>query len=371
VYDTRQMSFCLETRFNGPVPPVISNDLHQKADVSSVHELLTCRHKLRARFDQCATFSSASMHPAARSAAQRLVIARHALRRSMHSTGAARNPQPSSGGVHSSVDPTEVAKFAAQAGKWWDPNGYAAPLHRMNPVRVAFIRAAIENRMSNLGVRFDPQSRLPLAGASVVDVGCGGGLVTEPLARLGADVLGVDMSVQGVVVAKEHARRDPGLVNCRHLQYRVSAVEDLVREGLMFDTVLALEIVEHVADPAVFLQDCAALVKPGGLMIMSTLNRTAASYALGIVAAERILKWLPAGTHDWNRFPTPEEVAAVLETDSGLVCDEIIGVSFNPFSNSFAISNNTSVNYMLTAHRPMTPAEEVVVDSVPPSAATP
>jgi 2-polyprenyl-6-hydroxyphenyl methylase / 3-demethylubiquinone-9 3-methyltransferase len=206
---------------------------------------------------------------------------------------------------------------------------------------------------------------LPLAGVSAVDVGCGGGLATEPLARLGAEVLGIDMSAQSVAIAKEHALCDPMLVDSPNLQYRVSAVEDLVVKGHSYDAVLALEIVEHVINPAKFLKDCASLVKPGGLLIMSTLNRTAASYALGIVAAERILQWLPQGTHDWNRFLTPEEVAAVLETETDLVCGDVVGVSFNPVINSFAISSNTSINYIITAHRSLTDALEHTIFSPP------
>jgi 2-polyprenyl-6-hydroxyphenyl methylase / 3-demethylubiquinone-9 3-methyltransferase len=260
-----------------------------------------------------------------------------------------------------SVDEGEVAKFNVQAAKWWDPNGYAAPLHRMNPVRIAFIRAAIERRRAEVaGAAADDSAaalaaQKPLSGVSIVDVGCGGGLVTEPLARLGADVLGVDMSVEGVSVARAHAARDPFFKAGGRLRYEVRAVEDLVAESAGFDTVLALEVVEHVAKPEEFLRNCAAVVKPGGLLVLSTLNRTVASYALGIVAAERILRWLPEGTHNWSRFPTPHEVSLALEVDGGMVCDEVAGMSFNLFRNSFYLSEDTSVNYIMTAVKPLVP----------------
>lgn len=252
------------------------------------------------------------------------------------------------------VDVEEIAKFNLQAQSWWDPNGPAAPLHRLNPVRVAFVRAAIESRMAQLGTARSKNAS-PLHGVSVVDVGCGAGLVTEPLARLGANVLGADMSVDGINAARSHAATDPILVKRRSLRYEVCTAEDLSRTGNSFDTVLALEIIEHVANPAGFLKECATLVKPGGLLILSTLNRTAASYALGIVAAERVLRWLPKGTHDWRRFPTPSEIASVLESDTDLLCDEVVGLSFNPFSNRFSITGDTSVNYMLTAIKPLLP----------------
>lgn len=251
-----------------------------------------------------------------------------------------------------SVDAEEIAKFSSHAQSWWNPRGVAAPLHRMNPVRVAFIRAAIEKQMAHVGMPPSKSGR-PLDGASIVDVGCGAGLVAEPLARLGANVLGVDMSVAGINAARAHAAGDPLLVRRRSLRYEVCSVEDLIRAGNSFDTVLALEIVEHVASPASFLQNCSALIKPGGLLVISTLNRTAASYILGIIGAEYVLQWLPKGTHDWRRFPAPSEVAAVLESDTDLICDEVVGLSFNPLTNNFSLSGDTKVNYILTAVKPM------------------
>lgn len=273
---------------------------------------------------------------------------------------------PASPPPASSVDAAEVSKFNAQAALWWDPSGAAAPLHRLNPVRLAFVRAAIERRMAavdagpraavdgdGVGEAGPRRARKPLDRVAVVDVGCGGGLVTEPLARLGADVLGVDMAAKAIDVAISHAEGDPALVEDGRLRYQTKAVEQLVDEGRSFDAVLALEIVEHVAAPEKFLKSCSELVRPGGLLIVSTLNRTAASYALGIIAAERLFRWLPKGTHDWTRFPTPEEVAECLEIDCGLVADELSGISFNPLRNCFYLSEDASVNYIMTAFKPL------------------
>jgi 2-polyprenyl-6-hydroxyphenyl methylase / 3-demethylubiquinone-9 3-methyltransferase len=287
--------------------------------------------------------------------------------RLLHSSKASRD-------TRSSIDRAEIEKFSAQAKRWWDPTGYAAPLHRLNPVRLAVIRAAIEKRMLDLGVSSaspgakENRSRglslssegasrglRPLEGVSVVDIGCGGGLVTEPIARLGANILGVDMALEGIEVAKSHMLMDPILADSGNLRYQVAAVEHLVRDGCAYDVVLALEIVEHVTEPQSFLQDCASLVKPGGILVISTLNRTAVSYILGIVAAERILKWLPTGTHNWTRFLTPEEISDYLHSKTDVTCDDVIGVSFNPLSNSFYISGDASVNYMLVASKPIVP----------------
>jgi 2-polyprenyl-6-hydroxyphenyl methylase / 3-demethylubiquinone-9 3-methyltransferase len=294
------------------------------------------------------------------------------------------HPSRSGSEIGSSIDAAEIAKFDEQAQRWWDPSGHAAPLHRLNPVRLAVIRAAIEKRMTDLGVaslrsstqtgspdKSSPKdavsSRRPLTGVSVVDIGCGGGLVTEPLARLGADTLGVDMAVEGIEVAKSHMHLDPALANSGNLRYQVAAVEHLAKEKNVFDVVLALEIVEHVAQPGQFLQDCAALVKPGGVFILSTLNRTAASYALGIIAAERVLRWLPAGTHDWTRFLTPEEITNSLESESNMTCDHPIGLSFNPATNAFFISDDVSVNYMLTASKSLLRQSNLGAAGKPPT----
>lgn len=172
------------------------------------------------------------------------------------------------------------------------------------------------------------------------------------MARLGATVLGIDKSREGIAVARHHAEQDPEFLGSNRLMYEEAAVEDLVASTQNFDCVLALEIVEHVNEPASFITNCSALVRPGGLLVLSTLNRTVASYALGIVVAERILGWLPPGTHDWKRFPTPEEVSDVIERRTALVTDDVVGIAFNPLFGNFSIVKDTSVNYMLTAVRP-------------------
>lgn len=176
-----------------------------------------------------------------------------------------------------------------------------------------------------------------------------GGVVAEPMARLGAKVLGIDMSKEGIIVARNHAKKDPSIALEEVLQYRESAVEDVAKSGENFDVVLALEIVEHVAEPAIFIQHCASLVRPGGILILSTLNRTVASYVFGIFFAERILRWLPPGTHEWQKFPTPEEVADIISNRTPLTPQEVVGLGYNPLRGSFAIVKNTDVNYILTA----------------------
>lgn len=241
-----------------------------------------------------------------------------------------------------------------QASQWWDPQGPAGPLHRLNPLRLSYIRASIEKTVL-CAKDFAPGNGGnhgrdgPLSGVSIVDAGCGGGIVAEPLARLGAKVLGIDMAREAIDVAKGHMVKDVGLLKKGLLSYRECAVEDLVNEGRIFDTVLALEIVEHVTDPAAFLKNCSKLVADGGLLVLSTLNRTFMSYVLGIIAAERIFGWLPPGTHDWERFPKPGEVKAVLESQTNMSVSDIVGVQYNPFNRKFRLSENVDINYILTA----------------------
>ncbi|HEV7690730.1 MAG TPA: bifunctional 2-polyprenyl-6-hydroxyphenol methylase/3-demethylubiquinol 3-O-methyltransferase UbiG [Hyphomonadaceae bacterium] len=241
-----------------------------------------------------------------------------------------------------SVDPDEIEKFRAMAADWWSPTGKFAPLHKFNPVRLTFIRDAA---VQHFGL--PAESRRPLEGLRLLDAGCGGGLVTEPMARLGAHAVGIDAGDANIKAAIVHA-------DALHMDidYRIGTVEGLITaDEPKFDIVLTLEVVEHVADPARFLADCAALVKPGGLLIMATLNRTAKAFALAVVGAEHILRWLPAGTHDWNKFVTPEEARSAL-TGAGLDVQPPVGVSFSPLTGRWSLGNDTAVNYMLVATKP-------------------
>lgn len=241
-----------------------------------------------------------------------------------------------------SVDPAEIDKFRAMAADWWSPTGKFAPLHKFNPVRLTFIR---DVAVAHFGLEGD--SRRPLEGLRLLDAGCGGGLVTEPMARLGAHAVGIDAGDKNIKAAIVHA--DQVHVD---VDYRVGTVEGLIHGGEpKFDIVLALEVVEHVADPAQFLADCASLVAPGGLMIMATLNRTAKAFALAVVGAEHVLRWLPPGTHEWSKFVTPDEARAAM-TGAGLAVREAIGVSFSPLSGRWSLTKDASVNYMLVGERP-------------------
>lgn len=244
--------------------------------------------------------------------------------------------------VTPSIDPAEVAKFSAMAADWWNPDGKFKPLHRFNPTRLKFIRQTAE---AHFGL---PAGQLkPLKGLRLLDIGCGGGLVSEPMARLGASVTGVDASEANIKTALTHAA-EQGLA----IDYRAGTAEGLLASGeTAFDIVLNMEVVEHVADPAQFLRDSAQLVKPGGLMIVATLNKTAKALATAVIGAEYILRWLPPGTHDWSKFLAPEDVSGPLQ-GAGLETDPPIGVSFQPLSGAWKLSEDTSVNYMVVARRP-------------------
>jgi 2-polyprenyl-6-hydroxyphenyl methylase / 3-demethylubiquinone-9 3-methyltransferase len=238
------------------------------------------------------------------------------------------------------ADAEELERFAQLGAQWWDEAGPLAPLHKLNPTRLGYVRDRI---CSHLGR--DPLSERPLAGLAAVDVGCGGGLLCEPLARLGATMTGIDLAPASIEAATDHARA-AGLT----IDYRVAATEDLVAEGQRFDLVCAMEVVEHVADPAGFLATCAALVRPGGGLVLATLNRTFRAFALGIVAAEYVLGWLPRGTHRWSRFVRPSEAARPLRR-AGLRIDDLTGVVYDPLRDRFRLSRDTAVNYMLFATR--------------------
>ena len=239
-----------------------------------------------------------------------------------------------------SVDQDEVARFSRLAAQWWDTRGPMAALHKFNPVRLAYIRDRAAEHFGRDPARLDS-----LAGLRVLDIGCGGGILSEPLARLGARVVGADPSESNVAVAKHHAER-AGL----SVDYRAAAAEALVQSGEKFDVVLAMEVVEHVTDLGLFIELAAGLVAPGGLLFVATLNRTAKSFALAIVGAEYILRWLPRGTHRWEKFVTPNELEIAIEQSGFKVADEI-GVVYNLFADRWQLSADTDVNYMMVAEK--------------------
>ena len=239
------------------------------------------------------------------------------------------------------LDASEVRRFGDLAAEWWDPKGKFRPLHKLGPARLAFIRQEIVRHFARAhgGLRlFD--------GLSVLDIGCGGGLVSEPVARLGATVTGIDPAPENIAAASAHAASQVLAID-----YRACRVEDLVAEGRTFDCVLCLEVVEHVPDVAAFLSECAKLVRPGGLMILSTINRTVKAYALAIVGAEYILRWLPVGTHQWERFVTPDELARHAAA-AGLAISHREGLVYNPLTDAWSLSADLDVNYMASAGRP-------------------
>ena len=243
--------------------------------------------------------------------------------------------------MSASVIEEEVARFDALGGDWWDPAGPMAPLHRINPLRIRFLRDEIAKHFGLTPLGDDG----PLGRLSVLDVGCGGGLLSEPLSRLGAKVTGLDPAPASIEVARAHAAATGASA-----QYRQGTVEDLAAEGALFDVVLALEVVEHVADVAGFLHAAARVMKPGGMMVVSTLNRTLKSFALAIVGAEYVLRWLPEGTHRWEQFVTPEELAAALGA-AGLTVRRKQGLGFDPLRREWRLTSDLGVNYFAVAVR--------------------
>src|SRR4051794_11965485 len=241
---------------------------------------------------------------------------------------------------HPSVDPAEVARFSRIAAEWWDPKGKFAPLHKFNPTRLAFIRDQALHRFQR-----DANARRPFEGLRLLDIGCGGGLLSEPMSRLGFEVVGVDASERNIGTARAHAQEVGAQVD-----YRCATAEALLAAGETFDLILNMEVIEHVADPGQFLRDCAAMLSPGGLMIVATLNRTLKAFALAKVGAEYVLRWLPAGTHDWNKFLKPEELRSFL-ADQPLAVDGPFGVVFDPLSGRWSQSHDADVNYMMTVTR--------------------
>ncbi len=240
------------------------------------------------------------------------------------------------------VDPQELQKFEAMAAEWWDPNGKFRPLHLMNPCRLGYITDQIAAEFNrDLG---QPE---PFKGLRIIDIGCGGGLLSEPLSRLGAEVLGADAVERNIVVARLHAEQQD-----LEIDYRAVTAEELAAQGEQFDVVVNMEVVEHVADPQEYLNECAKLLKAGGLHICSTLNRNAKSFAMAIVGAEYVMRWLPKGTHEWSKFITPDELSLHLE-HAGLELVDKKGFVFNPISWSWSISHrDLSVNYVTASVKP-------------------
>ncbi len=242
----------------------------------------------------------------------------------------------------STVDAAEIARFSAMAGEWWDPKGKFRPLHQINPLRLAFIKAEVCQRFAR-----DRNAVDALSGLRVLDIGCGGGLLCEPITRLGGAVLGADASATNIEVAKLHAGKS-GLA----IDYRATTAEDLAEAGERFDIVLAMEIVEHVPDMPAFVAICASMLRPGGLMVVSTLNRTLKAFALAIVGAEYILRWLPRGTHQWSKFVMPDELRAAFRA-AELEPGRAEGMIFDPLRAMWKLSPDTDVNYLIAADRPL------------------
>ncbi|WP_152047988.1 bifunctional 2-polyprenyl-6-hydroxyphenol methylase/3-demethylubiquinol 3-O-methyltransferase UbiG [Aureimonas psammosilenae] len=241
----------------------------------------------------------------------------------------------------STIDQSEIDRFSRLAAEWWNPKGKFKPLHKFNPVRLGYIREQVCLHFGR-----DPQSLTPFDGLSLLDIGCGGGLISEPMARLGAKVVAADASATNIEVARLHAAESGVPVD-----YRATTAEAIEAGGERFDVVLALEIVEHVADVDLFLSSCTSMVKPGGLLLLATINRTMKAYGLAIFAAENILGWLPKGTHTYEKLVRPEEIRRPVEA-AGLQVLEEVGVVYHPLADEWRRSRDTSVNYMTLSRRP-------------------
>lgn len=244
-------------------------------------------------------------------------------------------PKPLTG---TTIDQGEVDRFSALAAEWWNPTGKFKPLHKFNPVRLAYIRDLASSHFGG-----DAKANRPLEGLRVLDIGCGGGLLSEPMARMGADVMGADASEKNVMIARTHAEQSGVTVD-----YRAVTAEALADAGETFDIVLNMEVVEHVADVNLFLTSCAKMVRPNGLMFVATINRTIKAGAFAIFAAENILRWLPRGTHQFEKLVRPDELEAPL-TAGGLTITDRTGVTFNPLTNSWNLSRDMDMNYMIVA----------------------
>jgi 2-polyprenyl-6-hydroxyphenyl methylase/3-demethylubiquinone-9 3-methyltransferase len=238
------------------------------------------------------------------------------------------------------IDAAEVERFSAMAAEWWDPSGKFRPLHKFNPVRLAYIRDQVAARFGR-----DPHAVKPFEGLRILDIGCGGGLLCEPMARLGAEVVGVDPSETNIEVAKLHAAESRVDVD-----YRAATAEELADAGEKFDVVLNMEVVEHVADVGLFVERCAEMVKPGGIMFVATINRTLKALGLAIVGAEYLLRWLPKGTHQYDKLVRPEELEKAL-AGAGMTIADRTGVTYNPLADRWQRSRDMDVNYMLMAEK--------------------
>lgn len=242
--------------------------------------------------------------------------------------------------VTSTIDPSELAKFTAMAADWWNPDGQFKPLHKFNPTRLAYIRDKLCGQFNR-----DPNTAKPLSGLRLLDIGCGGGLLSEPMARLGAEVVGADAAEANIKTAALHAEQQN-----LDIDYRAMTAEELVTQGEMFDAILNMEVIEHVADPQAFMTACSQLMKPDAIMFLATLNRTLKAFALAIVGAEYVLRWLPRGTHDWEKFITPKELDD-MAAKAGLEVYSSTGVSFNPLTDKWRQTGDMSVNYMGVARK--------------------
>lgn len=244
----------------------------------------------------------------------------------------------------SSVDQEELARFSEIADAWWDPLGPFRPLHQLNPVRLRYLRTQLDRHF-----KCDPSSLRPYQGLSVLDVGCGGGLLSEPLARLGARVTSIDADAEAISVAANHAKTME-----LEIDYRCTSAEEVAAANETFDVIIAMEIIEHVSDLGLFTEALGHLANPGAALALATLNRTLKSFALAIVGAEYILRWLPRGTHSWERFVRPSEASRHLR-DHGFTVTDIAGVSLDPLAMEWRMSHNTSVNYMMFAAKSQLP----------------
>ncbi|KAJ0700917.1 putative methyltransferase [Helianthus annuus] len=253
----------------------------------------------------------------------------------LHNRRYATTPPPAA--FASSLNQTELAKFAAIADSWWDAEGPFKPLHVMNPTRLAFLRSTLCRHFGK-----DPFSPRPFEGLKFVDVGCGGGILSEPLARMGASVTGIDAVEKNIKIARLHADLDPVASS---IEYRCTTAENLVEEQMTFDAVIALEVIEHVADPAEFCKSLSSLTVSNGATVISTINRSMRAYATAIVAAEYILHWLPKGTHQWSSFLTPEELALILQRAS-ISVEEMAGFAYDPLTGQWSLTDDIGVNFI-------------------------